>query len=94
MKLKLFLFYFVALTLLSSCSKSNTGSANSSSFKDKREPRDNEFIKNGGFKIKRPDNPFKSVDSNKENLKDIPQTPEKFKDVEQKTQKNIEKLRR
>ena len=56
-------------------------------FKNKRSPRDNEFIKNGGYKIKIPKNPFVNseevievYDKDKKNsLKDIPEVPKEMK---------------
>ncbi len=60
---------------------------NEKNFQNKRYPRDNEFIMNGGYKIKLPTNPFISSKeavevynkNNSNSLNNIPKVPENLK---------------
>ena len=77
------------LIFLLSCSDDNRSKygTTQNDFQNKRSPRDNEFIKNGGYKIKIPKNPFVSSEEtievynkNKTNsLKDIPEVSKEVK---------------
>ncbi|WHA05038.1 hypothetical protein N3Z17_00540 [Candidatus Bandiella numerosa] len=70
------------------CSKkSKSYGTTEKNFKNKHFPRDNEFIMNGGYKIKVPKNPFVSSKEavevynkdNKNSLADVPSIPENLK---------------
>ena len=83
-QVKKFLLFFAICIIISSCSHNSTGSSNPKDFKQRRSPRDNDFIKNGGYKIKKPTNPFTSVNEVKQELKYIPPIPDMLKNTEQK----------
>lgn len=85
---KNYLLLFLLMFLIS-CSRDNNSKygTNQNDFQNKRSPRDNEFIKNGGYKIKIPKNPFVTSEEaieiyNKDqnnSLKDIPEVPKEIK---------------
>ncbi|MFQ3306921.1 MAG: hypothetical protein ACI8ZF_000156 [Candidatus Midichloriaceae bacterium] len=71
-----------------SCSNSNKTKygTNTADFSNKRNVRDNEFIQNGGYKVKIPNNPFinssevnNTYNSGTNSLQNIPQTPKELK---------------
>ena len=74
-----FFLSFLSFFVLVSCSSGEIDS----SFAKLRTPRDNDFIKNGGYKIEKQANPFTNIhDKNSSNigsvkpeLRDVPQTP-------------------
>ena len=83
--------FFITLVfpiIFSGCSKKNTNyGTTEKNFQNKQSPRDNEFIMNGGYKIKVPKNPFisskKAVEvytkNSKNSLADVPKVPENLK---------------
>ena len=90
MKLRKSYFWVLLFLFLFSCSRNDNKSKYGTiqnDFQNKRSPRDNEFIKNGGYKIKIPKNPFVSSEeavevynkNQKNSLKDIPEIPKEMK---------------
>ena len=84
-KLKnIFLIVLFFPIILSGCGKKSNYGTTEKNFQDKRFPRDNEFIMNGGYKIKLPKNPFISSKqaveiynkNDKNSLSNIPNVPE------------------
>ena len=83
--------FFITLVfpiIFSGCSKKNTNyGTTEKNFQNKQSPRDNEFIMNGGYKIKVPKNPFisskKAVEvytkNSKNSLADVPKVLENLK---------------
>ena len=83
--------FFITLVfpiIFSGYSKKNTNyGTTEKNFQNKQSPRDNEFIMNGGYKIKVPKNPFisskKAVEvytkNSKNSLADVPKVPENLK---------------
>ena len=83
--------FFITLVfpvIFSGCSKKNTNyGTTEKNFQNKHFPRDNEFIMNGGYKIKVPKNPFISSKeavevynkNSKNSLADVPKVPENLK---------------
>ena len=68
--MKNYLLLLILISLLS-CSKSgnrNKHGTTQSNFQNKRTPRDNEFVKNGGYKITIPKNPFVNSEEADENI--------------------------
>jgi hypothetical protein len=86
LKYVLLISLFLSITFSGCAKKSNYGT-NEKNFQNKRYPRDNEFIMNGGYKIKLPTNPFISSKeavevynkNNDNSLNSIPKAPENLK---------------
>ena len=84
------------LAILPNCSgkgAKNKYGTTQKNFKNKRAPRENEFIKNGGYKIKIPENSFVSSKEAmevyskdaKNSLNDVPSTPQELSTTSKET---------
>ena len=86
LKYVLLISLFLPITF-SGCAKKRNYGTNEKNFQNKHYPRDNEFIMNGGYKIKLPTNPFISSKeavevynkNNNNSLNNIPKAPENLK---------------